>query len=575
MILNHNGKDIHIKDWNREKLGSLIVVDTETTFLPFYMTPDLCTMQVYEVGSNNAYLVPKELRLSFFNKHYASTFIFLNAAFDLDVLSKDMEAPKFAYELLDECRVRDIGILYRLWHLGVVGFVPKKWGMAAQMKHLFNIEIDKETNVRTTFEAYKNKRLSDIPEEYVTYAFKDVFYTADIYNFLMPRIEQIDKYGTLLSHDIQAKGDLALTHIHKNGIKFDLSKRDSWLACIQADMERCENIMASWGFVRGVRGNQDALERILTTLGISDKLPLTETGKISTKSEDLQSFRDIPFVKAYLDYMEMEKATTFVRNIDTEKVHPKYNLLVNTGRTSCSSPNFQQLPKVGGIREMFIAEEGKTFAIVDYSAIELSTLAQVLYDAYGESVMRDKINEGVDLHRYYASVMHSCELDAVTKQWRQEAKAANFGFPGGLGVDTFIEFSRGYGLELSRQQAQEMKDVWFEAFPEIRNYMQNEQGSIYTRTGRRRNDTTYCAEKNTPFQGLAADGAKLALYNLDKNGFKIVGFVHDEIVCEIDNDSSSERVLELMGEIMIKSMQQVVPDVRISVEGMLSTFYTK
>lgn len=569
MILNHNGKDIHIKDWNREKLGSLIVVDTETTFLPFYMTPDLCTMQVYEVGSNNAYLVPQELRLSFFNKHHASTFIFLNAPFDLDVLSKDMEAPQFAYELLDECRVRDIGILYRLWHLGVVGFVPKKWGMAAQMKHLFNVEIDKETDVRTTFEAYKNKRLSDIPEEYVSYAFKDVFYTADIYNFLMPRIEQIDKYGTLLSHDIQAKGDLALTHIHKNGIKFDLSKRDSWLASIQKDMERCENIMASWGFVRGVRGNQDALERILTILDISDSLPLTETGKISTKSEDLQGFRDIPFVKAYLDYMEMEKATTFVRNIDTERVHPKYNLLVNTGRTSCTSPNVQQLPRVGGIREMFIPEKGNVFVDVDYSSIELSTLSEVLLAEVGYSEMAEAINAGECLHYKTAVSVYGKPKELITKEERQFAKIPNFGFGANMGSNTFVDYCRGYGINITPEFSQEVKELWTNTYPEMREFWNVPYGldHVYTLTGRRRADCTYTALLNTKFQGLAADGLKLALYELDKK-FKVVAQVHDQVLVECAEKDAS-FTLEEVQRIMVAEMKKVVKNVRVSTEGQI------
>ena len=100
---------------------------------------------------------------------------------------------------------------------------------------------------------------------------------------------------------------------------------------------------------------------------------------------------------------------------------------------------------------------------------------------------------------------------------------------------------------------------------------------VYTLTGRRRGNTTFCAEKNTPFQGLAADGAKLALYNMDKHGFKIVGFVHDEIISEIPNTNKEQvsELLRLQESIMVSSMQQVVPDVKISVESQISECYTK
>ena len=344
---------------------------------------------------------------------------------------------------------------------------------------------------------------------------------------------------------------------------------------IDAQMQKHSNILASWGWVRGKKGVNDDYSRIMGIVGVSNLLPSTETGVLSSKADDLQPFRSIPFINSYLEYQSLEKAASFVSGITGSVVHPRYNLLVNTGRTSCSKPNFQQLPKFGGIREMFIpTNEEDTFIITDYAAIELSTLAQVAYDQYGYSVMMNQINDGVDLHKYYASVMNGCTIEEVTKQQRQEAKAANFGFPGGLGVDTFIEFSRGYGLELTKAQAQEMKDVWFDAFPEMRDYMKNEMGEIFTLTGRKRGNTSFCAEKNTPFQGLAADGAKLAMYNLDKAGFKVVGFVHDEIICQVKK-VDAEELLTLQEKIMIESMRVVVPDVAVGVESNISDFYTK
>ena len=104
--------------------------------------------------------------------------------------------------------------------------------------------------------------------------------------------------------------------------------------------------------------------------------------------------------------------------------------------------------------------------------------------------------------------------------------------------------------------------------------MKNENGSVTTLTGRKRGNTTYCAEKNTPFQGLSADGAKLALYNLDREGFKVVGFVHDEIICEVSTEESEEKLV-IQERIMIDSMRSVIPDIRISVDSMISERYCK
>lgn len=556
------------------KIGRFVSVDTETTIMPFHRTPDLVTMQAYS-GGKDVYYIPREHIESFLSHHSDSYMVFHNAPFDMDVIAKCINKNDPIYDRYDNGLVRDTAILYRLWHLAHIGFVPFKYNLQLLSRQFCGMELEKDT-VRENFGQFLNTPVENVPEEYLTYGAIDVIATYKLYFSLMGKIKEHDKKNTLLSHDIQAKGDLALLHIYKNGIGFDLSQRDKWLKHIDKEMEKHSNVLASWGWVRGKKGIKDDYERIITRLGLSDILPRSsKSNDLSSKAEDLAPYRKYQFVESFLEYQSLEKASGFVRDLSSRTIHPRYNLLVNTGRTSCSKPNFQQLPKLGGIREMFVPQsEENTFIITDYSAIELATLAQVCYSTQGFSEMRNRINQGEDLHKYYASIMNNCDIHEVTKQQRQEAKAANFGFPGGLGTDTFIEFSRGYGLEITQEEAQEMKDVWFQAFPEMGAYMQNEKGFVYTLTGRKRGETSYCAEKNTPFQGLAADGAKLALYYLDKAGFKVVGFVHDEIITEVPQEKA-EELIKKQESIMIDSMKKVVPDVKIGVESVISNYYTK
>ena len=564
-----------IKIWSEEvgKLGRFVAIDTETTMVPFFMTPELVTMQAYS-GGNNVYYIRKTDVALFLDCHSDSFWIFQNAPFDMDVLSKHLGSSDSVYRAYDANRVRDTAVLYRLSHLASVGFVPFKRNLSLLSGIYLGQELVKD-ETRENFGQFIDSKISDIPCDYLEYGAIDAIATYKIYFALIAEIRPHDKMNTLLSHDIQAKGDLALLHMHKNGIGFDLGQRDEWLIGIDVQMQKHRDILASWGWVRGRKGIKDVFVNIANRLGIADKLPRTESGEMSSKADDLLPYRKHSFIASFLEYQSLEKASSFVRDITTNCIHPRYNLLVNTGRTSCSKPNFQQLPKLGGIREMFVPQDkDNTFIITDYSAIELATLAQVTYDLYGYSEMRNRINEGDDLHKYYGSIMNGCSLDEVSKKQRQEAKAANFGFPGGLGTDTFIEFSRGYGLDLSQDKAKEMKDVWFNAFPEMDDYMKNEAGHVFTLTGRKRGNTTFCAEKNTPFQGLAADGAKLALYNLDKKGFKVVGFVHDEVICEVPKNDVVRKMAE-QEQIMIESMKTVVPDVKVGVESAISEFYTK
>ena len=567
-----NKEEYNVKIWKNEKIGPLVSIDTETTMVPFHLTPELITCQVYG-GGKDAYYVPISRIKLFFNMHYDSNFLAHNMPFDADVLEPYVGREEI-FRLYDNNQILDTSILYRLLHLAEVGFVPFKYSLAFITKKFLNVELDKDDDIRTNFEQFRNVDIHDIPSDFLEYGAMDTIATYQCWMAMLPYVAKHDKKGTLLSHNIQVKGDLALNHIRKNGIGFDLSGRDKWLKEQDTKLHTLQERLANWGWVRGTKGIKERYAQITEWLGIADKLPRTSDGSISSKRDDLEPYSNLPFVQDFLEFMELEKATSFVRNIDSTRVHPRYNTILNTGRTSCSSPNFQQLPKFGGIREMFCSGEDTTFLITDYSALELATLSQVLMDQVGYSVMGDRINSGDCLHYYYASVYLNKDIKNVSKAERQMAKAPNFGFPGGLGIETFIQFSRGYGLELTDSQAQDMKNAWFAAFPEVKPYMQNEVGHVYTLTGRKRGNTSYCAEKNTPFQGLAADGAKLALYNLDKAGFKVVGFVHDEIICEVPIDRA-EDLLPLQEKIMIDSMKIVTPDIKIGVESMISKVYTK
>ena len=483
---------------------------------------------------------------------------------------------KFWTDRYDRNLIRDTKILYKLYNLAAVGMATVPSSLKEICKRMLGIDIDKDEGVRCTFDQYLNKPFSSISEEHLRYAALDAIYTFDAYCKLLSYIDHHDSKKTLLSHDIQVKGSLALDNIYKNGIGFDVEGRNNWVKEVSDKMKVQSERLSVWGWIRGKKGIKNTYEDIMSHIGIKDKLPRSEkSNMISAKEEDLLPYSDKPFVKDYLDFLKLEKACSFVEPHTSDVIHPRYNELVNTGRTSCSSPNIQQLPRMGGIRELFRPKKKEsTLIICDYSAIELVTLAQVCVDKYGSSVMADKLNQGMDPHRYYASVLLAKDEEDITKEERQKAKAANFGFPGGLGIKNFILFAKGYGLDLSEDEAQRMKDAWFDSFPEMRDYMKNERGFVYTRTGRKRADTSYCAEKNTPFQGLAADGAKIAMYECMKKGLELVAFVHDEIVIEVSK-GDAEEAQKALEAIMIEGMKKVVPDVDVRVESKVSEVYTK
>lgn len=97
------------------------------------------------------------------------------------------------------------------------------------------------------------------------------------------------------------------------------------------------------------------------------------------------------------------------------------------------------------------------------------------------------------------------------------------------------------------------------------------QQAALTPTGRIRRGIGYTDSRNCPFQSLAADGAKRALWSLWKKGIEVVAFIHDEIVAEVE-DESQGKVIE---EEMIKGMEEVLEGFPVAVEGTLSDVWTK
>ena len=571
--MKFNGKNYELKVWEGQQLNEVIAIDTETTYVnSFTETPDLVTFQAFD--GVFPYYVRKEEVLDFLEKHKGCTWVLANASFDLDVLEKEF-GWNF-YNQIDNNGVYDVLIMYCLYHLATVGIAPYQFSLAKIADVILDIQLPKDSEIRENFEQFKEKQIEQIPLEFLEYGAKDVIVTYDAYHKLKEMTNRVAP-GSSLSHQIQIAGSIALNRIYKNGIGVDHKRADILLAQLEKERNTCQEILATYGWRRGLNSKtffNIAIEDQLTEEELKN-LPLMQGGEYSTKEEDLNQFRSNRFIDTYLRFIRIEKTITFFKDlVGNSRVHPRYSLLRNTGRTSCSRPNFQQLPREGDVRSLFLADEGKTFIITDYSAIELATLAQTLYDRYGSSIMRTKINQGLDLHKYFASVLFSVPESSVEKWQRQAAKAANFGFPGGLGIETFTKFAKGYNIDINTDEAGRMKNAWFDAFPEMKLYLQGEEGYVWTRSGRLRANTSFCAEKNTPFQGMAADGAKLALWNLTKAGFKVVGFVHDEIICEVP-ENEVEFKQKQMEKIMVDSMQNIVPDVKIKVESTVSKRYCK
>ncbi|MCP4886224.1 MAG: hypothetical protein GY904_06375, partial [Planctomycetaceae bacterium] len=99
--------------------------------------------------------------------------------------------------------------------------------------------------------------------------------------------------------------------------------------------------------------------------------------------------------------------------------------------------------------------------------------------------------------------------------------------------------------------------------------------SISTTTGRMRGGVPFTAAKNAPFQGLAADGCKQAMWNLTKAGYRLVAFIHDEFIIELSKLDYIDRAAQEIARICSESMQPFVPGIPVPCEYALTERWHK
>lgn len=174
----------------------------------------------------------------------------------------------------------------------------------------------------------------------------------------------------------------------------------------------------------------------------------------------------------------------FFAKLDRPRIYPKYRPLVRTGRTSCSNPNLQQLPRDARFREVIVAPPGYWLLQIDYSVLELRTLAQICLERYGKSVLADLFRQGIDPHKYTAALLLDLTLEQFhelptteQKQARQRAKAINFGVPGGLGAVSLVVYAKqSYDVELTLNQARDFRQQLItEVYPELSALLRDTQ----------------------------------------------------------------------------------------------------
>ena len=384
-----------------------------------------------------------------------------------------------------------------------------------------------------------------------------------------------------LYEDIEMPLAYVLFSMEKEGISIQESFLDEYGALLnQKSDELAQQIYGHAGMIFNINSPKQ-LANVLF-----DELNLSGGGKKrSTSADVLEKLRGKhPIIEDILEYRKIAKVlSTYIDGLkkhirSDEKIHTCFNqTMTQTGRLSSSDPNLQNISirdELGKeIRKAFVAQEGYHLLSADYSQIELRMLAHMA----NEDHMIRAFNEGLDIHTKTATLIFGCTPEEVDDQKRRIAKTVNFGIVYGQ-----TEFGLSSQLHITRKEAGEFMQMYFDSYPKIHQYMNQlidfckENGYVETLFHRRReipeiNDKNFMtrefgkrAAMNAPIQGSAADLIKIAMLKMDKAlkdanvQSKMLLQIHDELIFLVP-DNELDLMQNLVKDTMENAMELKVP----------------
>ncbi len=344
-----------------------------------------------------------------------------------------------------------------------------------------------------------------------------------------------------------------------------------------------KEIWADAGEEFNVNSTLKLREILFDRLGLSPQ-KRTKTG-FSTDATSLEKLLgQHPIIEHLLRYREAEKLrSTYGEALASEvapdgRIHATFNQTVaRTGRLSSDQPNLHNIPvrsEAGReFRKAFVPASSYELLVADYNQIELRCIAHLAEDPG----LITAFESGEDIHNATASRIFAVAPAEVTIDQRSKAKMVSYGLA--YGMEAYGLASR---LNIEVAEAAEILRAYFEAFPNVKAYMERtvhearQRGYTETLFGRRRLIPELMSDNyrirqagerqamNAGIQGLAADIFKVALVRLDRAleqeqlGSRLILQVHDEVLLEVPPDEH-DRATTVTTEAMAGAAELRVP----------------
>ena len=490
-------------------------------------------------------------------------------------------------------------------------------------KKYWNTDLDKGAGSwRTRYQELDGVPLDQWPTEAVNYSISDAVMTFKLFELQKGRARRMGYSIPTQYHDTRA--DFALKLASAWGIRTDSTRvEQAWQKAVDRMSELAERLTdaklaiykqgAPQGDLFGKEPKREEPVKVKKRLDViraevekrHPNPPLTPGGKVQTGKEVLAECKWKPFDEL-IEYTALEKSvSTYLSKLFVPVVHANFSAVgAASDRTSCSSPNLQNQPRLPGVRECFVPRKGFVFLTCDFDSQEMRTLAQSCLDILGRSKLAERYKDDrhFDPHLEFAAGLAELEVDDAKTllasgdkeiaQLRQQSKACNFGYPGGLGVETLVDYAKGWGIEITPERARELREAWLQAWPEMREFFRyvsnlvgDEYGTVTIPQSKfQRALCKYTDACNCYFQTLAAHASKSALWEVTKRcftergsalyGSRPVLFLHDEIILETPEKYGHEAAQELE-RVMVESMEIWTPDIPSAASATLMSRWSK
>jgi DNA polymerase-1 len=340
----------------------------------------------------------------------------------------------------------------------------------------------------------KNMR-SVAVEKLLEYAVEDADVTWQLKEIFAPLLK---KEGLAeLAKNIEMPLISVLAEMERNGVKLNEGELRGYADVLRTDILSLEQeIYTMAGMEFNISSPKQLGDILFIRLKLDDNAKKTKTKQFGTNEEILQRLTNKhPIIEKILEYRGLRKLlSTYVEALPdlvdkkTGRIHTSYNQAVAaTGRLSSNNPNLQNIPvrdeRGKDIRKTFVPADGYLFLSADYSQIELRLMAHMSKD---KGMIADFLS-GNDIHSATAAKIFKVDIKDVTREMRGKAKTANFGII--YGISSFGLSER---LTISRKEAKELIDGYFNSYPGVKDYMDEsikkarESGYVTTMFGRRR-----------------------------------------------------------------------------------------